>query len=58
MRGIGPQDFESCKYPQGQNILSSHVVPDVSNNLSQHIKINLDGNDSVKGDVKPLLSIE
>ena len=38
--------------PKVKIFFSSRIVPVVSNNLSQHMQINLDGNDLVKGDVK------
>jgi len=41
--------------PKVKIFLSSRIVPVVSNNLSQHMKINLDGNDFVKGDVETFI---
>jgi len=50
-----PRILRLANIPMAKIFFSSHVVPDVSNNLSQHMKINLDGNDSVKGDVKTFI---
>jgi len=41
--------------PKVKICFSSRVVPDVSNHLPQHIQINLDGNDFVKGDVETFI---
>jgi len=38
--------------PRVKIFFSSRIVPVVSNHLSQHMQINLDGNDLVNGDVK------
>jgi len=42
--------------PKVKILLSSRVVPEVSNNISRHMEINLDGNDSVKGDVETFIN--
>ena len=49
-RIVGLADIPGVKI-----FLSSRVVPEVLNNLSRHMEINLDGNDFVKGDVETFI---
>jgi len=41
--------------PKVKIFFSSRIVPVVCNNLCQHMQINLDGNDSIRGDVETFI---